>query len=605
MASSTSQRPSVSLEGLRRLPKRWRVRVSASRLVIVWALLILGQVGLVARMGYLQVVQAPALRERARQQQLVPLRSLIGRRPIIDRNGSVLALDKPTFTLFVHPYLLKESPEAVAGKLAPLLNRPAADLVKLFQSADSGIPVAYELSEDTADQVKRLWLDGVELIQQWQRTYPQQGLTSELVGYVNTEHQGQAGLEYSQAELLEPPLRSGLLFQDGYGETLPKQTPMSLIRPDDLRLQLTLDIRLQRAARTALQQKLRQYQALRGTVIVMDVRDGSLLALVSEPSYDPDVYFEADPSLFKNWAVSDLYEPGSTFKPINVAIALEAGGIQPNSIFNDEGRIFVGGWPIQNNDYSYTGARGPMSITQILEKSSNVGMVHIMQQVKPGVYYDWLRRLGIGEVVHTDLPFATPGQFKDRSQFVDYPIEPATTAFGQGFSVTPLQMAQLHATLANGGKLVSPHIVRGLVNPEGKLAKPAEHPQPKTVFSPKTSQAVLQMMGSVVENGTGKPAQIPGYRLGGKTGTAQKASGGTYTYARITSFVSLFPLESPRYVVLAVVDEPKGDDAYGSTVAAPIVKSVLESLITNQGIPPSHPQELEKAKKAPASPSGP
>jgi cell division protein FtsI (penicillin-binding protein 3) len=598
MTSSTSQQASAAPERLQGRPRRFRVRVSASRLAIVCGLLLLAQVGLAARLVYLQVYQGSALHERARQQQLVPLRSLIGRRPIIDRNGNVLALDKPTFTLFVHPFLLKEPVDQVAGRLAPLLEQSAADLVKTMQSAESGIPLAYNLSEDTADQVKRLWLDGIELIQQWQRTYPQQGLTSELVGYVNTEHQGQAGLEYSQQVLLEPPLRSGLLFQDGYGQTLPKQVPNSLVRPDDLRLQLTLDLRLQRAARTALQQKLQQYKALRGTVIAMDVQDGSLLALVSEPSYDPDRYYEADPSLFKNWAVSDLYEPGSTFKPINVAIALEAGGIEPDSVFNDEGRITVGGWPIQNNDYSYTGARGPMNITQILEKSSNVGMVHMMNQVKPGTYYDWLRRLGIGEMVNTDLPFATPGQFKDKAQFVEYPIEPATTAFGQGFSVTPLQMAQLHATLANDGKLVSPHIVRGLVDPTGKLTKPATHPQPKTVFSSETAQAVLKMMGSVVENGTGKPAQVPGYRLGGKTGTAQKAAGGTYTYARITSFVSLFPLESPRYVILAVVDEPKGDDAYGSTVAAPIVKSVIDALIVTQGIPPSHPSELEKAKKA-------
>lgn len=602
MAPSTSPPSPTTAVSKPSSPRRSRVRVSVSRLALVWVLLFLGQLGLAGRLVYLQVIQAPALKEKARQQQRVPLGSLIGRRPIVDRNGNVLALDKPTFTLFAHPFLFQEPPEQVAAQLAPILNRPVADLARQLRAGESGIPVAYELSEASADQVRKLWLDGLELIQQWQRTYPQQGLTSELIGYVNTGHQGQAGLEYSQTALLEPPIRKGQLFQDGYGQTLPKQTPTSLVRPDDLRLQLTLDLRLQRAARTALHQKLQQYKARRGTVVVMDAQDGALLAFVSEPSYDPDLYYEADPSLFKNWAVSDLYEPGSTFKPINVAIALETGEVQPKSIFNDEGRIFVGGWPIQNNDYSYTGARGPMSVTQILEKSSNVGMVHIMQAVKPETYYDWLRRLGIGEVLNTDLPFATPGQFKDKAQFVDYPIEPATTAFGQGFSVTPLQMAQLHGTIANGGKLVSPHMVRGLVDPSGKLVKSMDTPLPKPVFSSETSAAVLQMMGSVVQNGTGKPAQIPGYRLAGKTGTAQKAVGGTYSNARITSFVSLFPLESPRYVVLAVVDEPKGDDAYGSTVAAPVVKSVLEALIAIQGIPPSHPEELTKAKKAAASP---
>lgn len=597
--TSTSESKPIAAQPPQKPINRSQVRVSGSRLVLVWVLIVLGQLGLVARLIYLQVFQAPVLGEKAQQQQQFPLQALIGRRPIVDRSGNVLAMDEPDFTLFAHPYLFNQPGDEIAGRLAPILNRPAADLVKLFQTAESGIPVAYELTQEETDQIKGLQLDGLELIQQWQRDYPQQALTSELIGYVGTEHQGQAGLEYSQDKLLEPLMRSGKLSQDFFGDALPALAPPELLKTDDLSLKLTLDIRLQRVAREALRKQLQEFKALRGTVMVMNVHNGDLEAFVSEPSYDPAQYYKADPALFKNWAVSDLYEPGSTFKPINVAIALETGSVQAKSIFNDEGRIFVGGWPIQNNDFDGTGGRGPMSVTQILEKSSNVGMVHIMQQVKPALYYDWLKRLGIGEMVNTDLPFETPGQFKPKSQFVEYPIEPATTAFGQGFSVTPIQMAQLHAAIANGGKLVTPHLVQGLIDPGGERVKQVSSPKPKPVFSPATSQTVLRMMGSVVQNGTGQAAQIPGYRLGGKTGTAQKAAaGGGYSSARITSFVALFPLEDPRYVVLAVVDEPQGGNAYGSTVAAPVVKSVLESLIAIAGIPPSHPQELEKTKPA-------
>jgi cell division protein FtsI (penicillin-binding protein 3) len=570
---------------------------STFRLLLVWAILIAGQLGLVVRLFYLQVREAPALREKARQQQLVPLPRQIALRPIVDRNGNVLAVDQPVFTLFAHPYLFKETKEVVAEKLAPILQRSASDLIRLLGTAESGIPVAYELSEDTSDKIRNLEFDGLELIQQWQRIYPQRELTSGIVGYVDAEHQGQAGIEYGQQKLLKPIDSHWKLSEDGAGFLLPDRFPLGSVNTDDLTLRLTVDTRLQRAARTALRQKLQQYQALRGTVIVMNIRDGSLLALASEPSFDPKHYYKSDPGLFKNWAVSDLYEPGSTFKPINVAIALETGAVQQNSIFNDEGRIFVGGWPIQDNDYSGTGGRGPLSVTQILQYSSNVGMVHIMQQVKPSVYYSYLKRLGLGETVGTDLPFETAGQFKAKDQFVSYPIEPATTAFGQGFSVTPMQMVQLHAAIANGGKLVTPHVVQGLYDESGKKVKAPALPAPKQVLSPAITQKVLTMMGNVVANGTGKPAQIPGYRSAGKTGTAQKAIGGTYSSSRITSFVDLFPLESPRYVVLAVVDEPKGDDAFGSTVAAPVVKSVLEALITLEGIPPSHPTELQKASQ--------
>jgi cell division protein FtsI (penicillin-binding protein 3) len=337
-----------------------------------------------------------------------------------------------------------------------------------------------------------------------------------------------------------------------------------------------------------------KFKAKRGSVIVMDVRDGGLLTLVTEPTYDPNRYYEADVKLFKNWAVSDLYEPGSTFKPINVAIALEAGAIQPDTVFNDEGSLNIGGWPVANFDYEQVGAVGPLSISQILERSSNVGMVHIIQKMKPSVYYGWLERIGMGDISGIDLPSETPSTLKPQEQFIEYVIEPATAAFGQGFSLTPIQMVQLHGILASGGKLLTPHVVKGLINEDGEEYYQSKLPTPRQVISPTTAQRVVDMMTNVVEKGTGLPARIAGYRFGGKTGTAQKAAsnGGGYINAKITSFVGIFPAQDPRYVVLAVIDEPIGADAFGSTVAAPIVKTVIEDIIVSEGIPPSHPEEV-------------
>ncbi len=572
-------------------PQFLRSEASVSRLLIVWGVLMVATALLGINLFRLQVTQGAELQKKAQEQQQILLRPFVPRRQIIDRTGTVLALDRPVFTLFAHPSLFKVSREDVAAKLSPILNQPTEKLLKLLNSADSGIRVEYALPEETVQRIKALELDGLEEIRYQQRLYPQQDLLAGVLGYVNDDHKGQAGLEFSQQNLLERQVKSVRLTRMGDGSLMPDQVPGGFLSQDDWQLQLTLDSRLQRVALAALREKIKEYGAKQGVVIVMDANDGSLLALASDPSYDPNFYYKYPVERYRNWAISDLYEPGSTFKSVNVAIALEAGAIKPNSVFNDEGQIFIDEWSIENSDFSSAGGRGSLSVGDILKYSSNVGMVHIIQQMKADLYYSWLRRLGLGEAVGIDLPSEASGQFKARKTFVESPIEPATTAFGQGFSLTPLQLVQLQGALANGGKLVTPHVVRGLFDSKGNpYWQPAFRPD-RQVFSKATTQTVVNMMEAVVAEGTGKNAQIPGYRVAGKTGTAQKAAetGGYLEGAKITSFVSIFPAEAPRYVILAVVDEPKGDDAFGGTVAAPIVKTVIEGIITLDKIPPTTP----------------
>ncbi|WP_375506812.1 peptidoglycan D,D-transpeptidase FtsI family protein [uncultured Nostoc sp.] len=564
-----------------------------SRLFIVWGVLMAAGLGLGVKLYNLQIVKGPKLTEQARNQQMVNLRPFMPRRPVVDRNSNLLAIDRPVYTLYAHPKLFNKSYEDMAGRLAPILAKDTAELIKTFQSKRSGIILAPALPEEIIDRIISLRLDGLEWAQKYSRYYPPDDLVSDVVGYVNLDRRGQAGVEYSQEKLLERPVQTVRLSRSGNGALMPDHAPEGFLHFDDLRLQLTIDSRLQRIARVALKQQMDKFEAKRGAVIVMDALDGSLLALVSQPTYNPNEYAKANISLFKNWTVADLYEPGSTFKPLNVAIALENGVIKPDDMFNDSGSIRVANYTIKN---AMNNANGRISIAQILQYSSNIGMVQIIQRLKPSIYYNWLERLGLGQKVDTDLPFEVGGRLKSQEEFIASPIEPATTSFGQGFSMTPIQLVQMHGALANGGKLVTPHVVRGLIDSKGQMHDSPTHTVPRQIFSAATTQKVVEMMETVVNEGSGKAAQIPGYRIAGKTGTAQKASpnGGYIKGARMTSFVAILPVESPRYVVFALVDEPKGESAYGSTVAAPIVKSVIEALIPLEEIPPSKAIEQQK-----------
>ncbi|WP_413267096.1 peptidoglycan D,D-transpeptidase FtsI family protein [Floridanema flaviceps] len=561
------------------------------RLVIVWIILLLGGLGLCWNLFRLQLIQGRFLERYAKQQQEITLRPFVPRRSIVDRNNNVLAVDRPVYTLYAHPKIFRrQTKEEIANQLAPLIGLSTAELLSKFNSAPSGIRVKDKIVQEVADKITAMRQDGLELIQNYSRLYPTKETAADIVGYVDDNHKGQAGLEYSRETLLERSLKVLRLNRAGNGAVMPDYAPQGLFNADDSRVRLTIDVRLQRAARIALKTKMAEFKAKRGTVIVMDARDGSLLALVAEPTYNPnEVYKYNDTSVFKNWALTDLYEPGSTFKPINVAIALENKSIQPNSVFSDGGAIKVSNKVIRN---AHGGGHGRINVTKIIQVSSNVGMVQIMQTLQPKVYYNWLKRLGVGSALLSDLPFRANSKLKPERIFTGLPIEPATAAFGQGFSITPLHLVRMTATLANGGKLVTPHVVQGLYNSKNELTWQPTLPPPKTVFSPKTAEIVAEMMESVVTKGTGKAAQIPGYRIGGKTGTAQKASPkGGYSDAKVTSFVAILPLESPRYVVAAVVDEPKGGS--GGAVAAPVVKLVMQSLINIERIPPTNPKVLE------------
>ncbi|MFN9545553.1 MAG: peptidoglycan D,D-transpeptidase FtsI family protein [Cyanobacteriota bacterium] len=572
--------------------------VPSARLFWVYGLLCLALSGLVGRLVWLQVLQGDALQSKARQIQTQSVKPLGTRRTIVDRVGRLVAIDEERYTLWAHPRYfsfpgdastLRRTPQEVMTKVATALGRPRGELLNALEGRQSGVKLATNLDPDTAAKVKRLEISGLDLEAYPQRIYPQGSLFANVVGFLNLDRVPQAGLEQSRDGDLKRQETIFRMRRGGDGTPLPDGLQAGSLYGDDLRLQLTLDSRLQLVAQQAVAKQMKQWKAKRGVALVMDAQSGELLALASAPTYDPNRYWEFNPGSFREWSVQDLYEPGSTFKPINLAIALQERAIQPNGTVNDVGQLTIGGWPIFNADRR---ANGVIDFPTVLQVSSNVGMVGAMSRLKPETFWRWLNTLGINDVPDTDLPGAVAGQLKSKQEFTSSPIEPATAAFGQGFSLTPLKLVQLHAMLANGGRLVSPHITRGLRSGDGLATTPMQ--TGVQLLDPKVTRQVVHWMESVVDRGTGKGTKIPGYRIGGKTGTAQKARNGVYIPgARITSFVAILPVEQPRYVVLVVMDEPQGGNAYGSTVALPVARQIVEALLVLEKVPPSQPDRLQ------------
>ncbi|MEM9772442.1 MAG: penicillin-binding protein 2 [Cyanobacteria bacterium P01_D01_bin.73] len=591
----------LGIEALRALRWQWpdprSISPTRMRVLMVGMILFSGTGLLSWRLFTLQVLQAAELQAKAKGYQELTVTPFVPRRSIVDHRGTVLALDRRAYTLYAHPSLFKDRPGDVAEKLAPVVDMSTDELMKIFAKGKTGLRLRNRLSEDTASRVRSLNTDGLELVQQASRVYPQQELMADVLGYTDLDSEGQAGLELRWQKLLQreaDPLKfersaSGvILASPGQGDDAQQLTYL-----DDLKLKLTLDSRLQRATRLALDKTMKEFKAKKATAIVMDARTGALRVLANAPTYDPNRYFDSDVANFRNWAVADLYEPGSTFKPLMVAAALESKRIKATDTFNDPGAIQIYDSLIKNYGYPRIPGRGTVSVKDIIKYSSNVGMVRITQRLEPARFYDWLQRLGLGKKSGVDLPFETASQVRDRPTFLRSPVDRATNSFGQGLSVTPLQMVQMMGTLANGGQLVTPYVVEGLMTDDDQPYWQPYRSSPIRLFSKITTTQVIEMMESVVESGTAKAAQIPGYRIAGKTGTSQKVgSGGGYRKgAIIASFIGILPASNPRYVVAVIVDEPQGGS--GGKVAAPPAKMIMETLIALERIPPDAPREAK------------
>ena len=540
---------------------------------------------LFGRLVKLQVFNASDLQRKARLIQSSKINALKKRRSIVDRNNRLIAYDKPLYKLWAHPQYFNfpgdsinrvRSIEEVTKKLSSILDINNEILFEKFNNKMIGIKLLDKISEEKAEKIKNLKISGLDLFKYSQRYYPQGELYSNLVGFVNDENIASAGLELHLDNQIKVFNKSNLIKRGGDGTPLPDNSAPGDFIYDYKSLGLTIDSKLQKASFNALSKQVRKWKAKKGFAMVMDVNNGRILSLVTVPSYDPNKFWQYDSELFRGWYSQDLFEPGSTFKPINLALALEEKVIQKDGLVEDIGKIKVGGWTLSNWNKK---GNGYIDYPKVLQVSSNVGMVKIMQNLDPTIYWDLLQNLGINKNLETDLFESTAGQLKRKDLFVKQSIEPAVTSFGKGFSISPLKLVQLHAALANGGFEVTPHVTSTFKERVNKNPK-------KKFFSPDISKTVLEWMESVVDKGSGFGAKIEGYRIAGKTGTSQKAKNGSYTSKKVCSFVATLPVNDPKFAVLVVIDEPSKAYAYGSTVAVPVAKEIIESLIVIEKIPP-------------------
>ena len=525
--------------------------------------------------GWLGVVKAGALKRAATTQQEADITVPARRGAIADRSGIDLAVSQPAVTIAATPYLIEDAP-AVAARLSGLLRRPEDELLRELARRDTGfVTLARRVPAARARRVERLGIEGLEFIPQFKRVYPRDWMASQLLGVTGTDNQGLAGLEYSLDRHLRGRDGERRLTKDALGDAIELLETKRTVPGADVRL--TLDAAIQGRAEEVLAELGEEWQPKGATAIVMDPRDGGLLALANWPQVNANSPGDAPDYARQNRAIGATYEPGSTFKAFTVAGALEDGEVTPDTSFDLPPTIKVADREIGESHpvgYRSLDTRG------ILRESSNVGAIMIGQRLGAERFDHWVRRFGFGTPTGIDLPGEERGIVLDVEDYSGASM--GNLPIGQGMAVTPMQMATGYAAIANGGVLRPPHIV------ETVGGRPARKPKGERIISEPTAASLRRMLEGVLgPGGTASGAQIDGYELAGKTGTAEKPDefGGYSKTKFVSSFVGFAPAQSPRLLVAVMVDEPQGD-IYGGTVAAPAFREITSFALNYLRIPP-------------------
>ena len=525
--------------------------------------------------AWLGVVKAGTLKRAASTQQEADIVVPARRGGIADRNGTELAVSQPAVTVAATPYLVKDAP-AAAARIAGALKVPEDEVLRQLARRDTGfVYLARKVPESRARRLEKLEIEGLEFIPEYRRVYPREWMASQVLGVTGTEGHGLAGLEFS----LDKPLagREGhrRLVKDALGDPIELQETQRGVPGEDVRL--TLDAAVQGRTEEVLAEIGRQWRPHGASAIVMDPRDGSILALANWPQVNANDLGDAPEYARQNRAIGSTYEPGSTFKAFTVAGALEDGKVTPDTQFNLPPRITVA-----DREIGESHARGWTTLTTagILGQSSNVGAIMIGQRLGAEAFDRWVRRFGFGKPTSVDLPGEERGIVLDLESYSGSSM--GNLPIGQGIAVTSMQMAAAYAAIANGGVLRPPHIVAAV---GGRAART---PPGRRVIGAATAASIRRMLEGVLgPGGTASGAAIDGYVLGGKTGTAEKPDefGGYSKTKFVSSFVGFAPAEHPRLLVAVMVDEPQGD-IYGGTVAAPAFREITSFALNYLRIPP-------------------
>lgn len=564
---------------------RWRLFL-LSAVMIGFVLVLIGQLvrwQIVERERFLEMAAA----EHQGARIVAPRRGTI-----VDRNGLPLAMNVVTYDVSAAPNLVSD-PYLAADRLWTVLNRPRDELIGLLSQDVPYVPLARGVSMSVGETIEKWGLSGITVEPSPHRFYPEGSLAAHALGFVNVAGQGFYGVEGFYNDLLEG--EEGVLHgeRDPWGEIIPIGESQWQPPREGRSLVLTLDRDIQFMVEQELAAAVERYQAQGGTVIVMDPNTGAILAMASYPTYNPNTYYQVeDERLFTDPAVGDHYEPGSVFKVITMAAALDAGVITPDTPFYDSGSIEVGGRVIQNWDKS---GRGNVTMTDVLVFSLNTGAAHVSTSLGAERFYAYVRRFGFGLKTEVELAGEVPGVVRVPGDPEWHESDLGTNAFGQGLAVTPLQMVTAVSAVANHGLLPRPYIVAQIVDQDRVIAA---RPYLQQAIAPEVAKELTEMMVAVVER-SAKLVAVPGYRVAGKTGTAQMPIPGGYDpNSTIASFVGFAPADEPRFIVLVKIVKPT-TSPWGTEVAAPVFKRIAEQLFLMMGIPPDNLRQQAMANAQP------
>ncbi len=555
------------------------VRKIDERIKILFLILLILFIFIILRVFYVQMIDYEKLNEYAKDLWSRDLPLEADRGLILDRNGVVLADNLTTTSLVLIPNQIKQK-KKTTKLLADILGVSYEDMkehVYKETSIERVHPEGRRLSYDIAEQIANLKLDGVYLVKESKRNYPYGNMLSHALGYVGIDNQGLSGLELQYDEYLTGKSGAIKYFSDAKGNKL-NLSDVYVEPQDGMNITLTIDINIQKSLERELDNIVDMFSPDMALAIVMNPNNGEILGMASRPDYDPNNYQEySQETLSRNLPIWASYEPGSTFKIITMSAAVEEGVVNLNKDhFYDSGSVNVDGSTLR---CWKAGGHGDQTFLQVLQNSCNPGFVKLGQLLGKDTLFDYIDQFGFGSKTGVDLSGEGQGIIFDLSQVGN--VELATTAFGQGVSVTPIQQATAVSAVVNGGTLYQPYIVKSISEKEtGSIIQKTKKKKIRQVISKKTSRIMRHALESVVAKGGGKSAYIEGYRIGGKTGTAQKVENGVYLVGNyIMSFMAIVPSNNPEAVLYLAIDNPKNTALLSSYTTTPIARRILLDII--------------------------